>query len=166
MAELDDGMGSRLNASIEGGGIIASYPLHHPSSISSTSPTFPVRSHHTGSSAGWSYGFPNNVNPYGPQGQGPGRRPSPGPPNNNNNNSKEAEAQNLVLLVLKQLLSGSGSGGRYSGAGYGERGMVGHNPDSDEEGGQGGYAGGWSEEARRMYLAGGPGAQQGPLMWW
>ncbi|THU93051.1 hypothetical protein K435DRAFT_840384 [Dendrothele bispora CBS 962.96] len=59
--------------------------------------------------------------------------------------------------------SGSGSGGRYSGAGYEERGMVvWHNPDMDEEGGQGGYAGGWSEEARRMSLAGRPGAQQGP----
>ncbi|THU75529.1 hypothetical protein K435DRAFT_880653 [Dendrothele bispora CBS 962.96] len=50
--------------------------------------------------------------------------------------------------------SGSGSGGRYSGAGYGERSMVVHNPDLDEQGGQGGYAGGWSEEARRTYLAG------------
>ncbi|THU80825.1 hypothetical protein K435DRAFT_809567 [Dendrothele bispora CBS 962.96] len=42
--------------------------------------------------------------------------------------------------------SGSGSGGRYSGDGYGERGMVVHNPDMDEEGGQRGYAGRWSEE--------------------
>ncbi|THU93043.1 hypothetical protein K435DRAFT_861883 [Dendrothele bispora CBS 962.96] len=40
--------------------------------------------------------------------------------------------------------------------------MVIHNSGMDEEGGRGGFAGGWSEEARRMYLAGGPGTQQGP----
>ncbi|THU80827.1 hypothetical protein K435DRAFT_873954 [Dendrothele bispora CBS 962.96] len=42
MAQLnDDGMGGCLNASTVGGGIVAPYPLYHPSSASPTSPTSP-----------------------------------------------------------------------------------------------------------------------------
>ncbi|THU87509.1 hypothetical protein K435DRAFT_782436 [Dendrothele bispora CBS 962.96] len=71
MSQLDpNNMGTgRLNASTIGRGIIAPYPLHHPSSASPTSPTFLVPSHHTGSS-GEEVTGPNNVNSYGPQGQG------------------------------------------------------------------------------------------------
>jgi len=99
MGQLDDdGMGGRLAASTVGGGIVAPYPLHHPSNAntrtSPTSPSFPVATPFPGNP---NASYPNNLNMYagggpgssadghgypgpgGMWGAGPGRHPSPGP---------------------------------------------------------------------------------------